>query len=328
MKQNNWILLICTAFLFALPSCSDMKQKMQQKVKAKIVRLAKIVDEKRQAKATADSIMQSEETTVGIEAPAGSLPKPVPATPGSIMADCPDLPPAADLITGNTTAFAARLTELRNQNRSNYYKKSRAVGRDRELMDVFGHTQAEVDKMNEDQKNKIIMQAYTKQKQKDAQQQAQLNEINKKIAKAQEGGLMGMALMLGEMKESNKILAKEAEEKFFKDNKELIEGIDRYKACRKKVDELVASRKYEVEEKVSSLPAGEKRCEAWRSYVTEMQQYYHALLPEARRADSLGMKLDIPTPKLYTPSEYNFMNEYYLNWAYLDFTETIMKHNY
>ena len=40
------------------------------------------------------------------------------------------------------------------------------------------------------------------------------------------------------------------------------------------------------------------------------------------------MKLDIPTPKLYTPSEYNFMNEYYLNWAYLDFTETIMKHNY
>lgn len=94
MKQNNWILLICTAFLFALPSCSDMKQKMQQKVKAKIVRLAKIVDEKRQAKATADSIMQSEETTVGIEAPAGSLPKPVPATPGSIMADCPDLPPA------------------------------------------------------------------------------------------------------------------------------------------------------------------------------------------------------------------------------------------
>ena len=57
MKQNNWILLICTAFLFALPSCSDMKQKMQQKVKAKIVRLAKIVDEKRQAKATADSIM-------------------------------------------------------------------------------------------------------------------------------------------------------------------------------------------------------------------------------------------------------------------------------
>ena len=94
------------------------------------------------------------------------------------------------------------------------------------------------------------------------------------------------------------------------------------------MDELVASRKYEVEEKVSSLPAGEKRCEAWRSYVTEMQQYYHALLPEARRADSLGMKLDIPTPKLYTPSEYNFMNEYYLNWAYLDFTETIMKHNY
>lgn len=53
------------------------------------------------------------------------------------------------------------------------------MGRDRELMDVFGHTQAEVDKMNEDQKNKIIMQAYTKQKQKDAQQQAQLKNKQK-----------------------------------------------------------------------------------------------------------------------------------------------------
>lgn len=331
MKQNNRILLlICTAFLFALPSCSDMKQKMQQKVKGKIVRLAKIVAEKRQAKAVADSTMQSDKTAVGIEAPAtgspssaGSLPQPVPAPPGSIMADCPSLPSAADLIAGNTAAFAGRLTELRNQNRSNYYKKQKALARDCELMDVFGHTQAEVDKMNEDQKNNMIMKAFTKQKQRDAQQQAQFQEINKKISSAQEGGLMGIALMLGEMKESNKIAAKEAEVKFFEDNKELVEGIDRYKAQRKKVDELVVSRKLEVEEEVNSWPTGEKRCEAWRSYINEMQQYYHALLPEARRADSLGMKLDIPTPKLYTPSEYNFMNEYYLNWAYLDFTETI-----
>ncbi|WP_455638064.1 hypothetical protein [Parabacteroides sp.] len=319
MKQYYRILFICMAIFIAFPSCSDMKQRMQEKVKEKLIVLGKKIAQRKQ-EAAADSTKQS----VTDEADPIDTPlKQSPPLPGSVMSDCPALPSAADLLAGNTETFAARLGELRNLNKNNYYKKSRAVRRDHELIEVFGHTQAEVDRMNQDQQNATIAKAYKKQKEKEARQATAQKEINQKIVKAQEGGLMGMALMLGEMKESNKKLAKEAEEKFFETNKELIEGIDRYKARRKEVDELVVSRKYEVEEEIGSLPAGEERCEAWRSYITEMQQYYHALLPEARRADSLGMKLDIPTPKLYTPRDYDYMNEYYLNWKYLDFTESI-----
>lgn len=319
MKKQTLIFILTIAGTL-LTSCSDMKQKMKDKVMDKMENLAEKLEEKERQKDAADLKQVEKEL-------AGQKIKMVPPPAGSLMSQCPELPSAADLVAGNTDEFVKKVGELRRQNRKEYDHMSDSVARNRQQLETFGHTQAELDGMNEEEKASTVAKALQKQKEKQAKSIEAYKEAMKEVEKAQEDGIIGSLKTIDKAEEQKKQLEKQTRETFFKTNKELVAKIDAYKARKKKFEEWIYNRETELSERLNAVK-GEARAELWRSYYTEVQQRYHALLPEAEETDRLCLQLQMPGTTFRGLSDYRWMNVYYLNWQYFDFVETITQKHY
>lgn len=319
MKTQVLFFVLTTAGVL-LTSCSDMKQKMKQKVVDKMENLAEKLKEKEREKDAADLEQVEKEL-------AGQKIKMVPAPAGSLMSQCPELPSAADLVAGNTAGFVEKVGELRRQNRKEYDQMTDSVAHNRQQLETFGHTQAELDRMNEEEKAQAVAKALQKQKEKQAKSMEAYKETMKEVEKDQKDGLMGSLKTFRRAEGLKKQQEEQAKETFFKTNKELIAKIDAYKLRKKKFEEWIYNRETELNERINAVK-GEARAELWRSYYTEVQQRYHAMLPEAEETDRLCLQLQMPQTKFNGLSDYRWMNVYYLNWQYFDFVETITQKSY
>lgn len=322
--RKQILLFFCATFLFSCAGAGgqgdDEAQTkgnglagiVKEKLAGGLESLAARIEEQERAKDSLDLIEARKQI-------AKDEMKMVPPPEWSVMRLAPEIPSAEDLVAGNTAEYLAALEKFNKETWRIYEHFTDSVAHNRAQIARFGHTQAELDAMSEEEKNQVVMEAYNKMNEEQAVKQ---KIVEQEAAKLDASSLGGLLKSMAQLKQREEQAAEEAKNKFFTENADVLPLIDEYHKTRSEFNQWLNvtenEKHYEFFEK-----KGVARMELWRQWYIEVQQKFHQLAPLAREADRNMLKVKMPAKKSRETSLYDFMNEFYLNRHYYEFMKSI-----
>lgn len=245
--------------------------------------------------------------------------KMVPPPEWSVMRLIPEIPSAEDLVAGNTAEYLAALEQFNKETWRIYENFTDSVAHNRAQLARFGHTQAELDAMSEEEKNQVVMKAYNKINEEQAVKQ---KVIEQEAAKLDGSSLGGILKSMAQLQQRQEQAEEDAKNKFFEENAEILPLIDEYHRIRSEHSQWINVSENEKHHEYFNIK-GVAKMELWRKWYIEVQQKFHALAPLAREADQNMLKVKMPAKKSRETSRYDFMNEFNLNRHYYEFMKSI-----
>ncbi len=245
--------------------------------------------------------------------------KMVPPPEWSVMRLMPEIPSAEDLVAGNTAEYLAALEKFNEETWRVYELFTDSVTHNRSQLARFGHTQAELDAMSQEEKNQVVMKAYNKM---NAEQAVKQKIVEQEAAKLDASSLGGILKSMAQLKQQQEQAEEEAIKKFFDENADVLPLIDEYHKIRSEHSQWINVTEDEKHHEYFNIK-GVAKMELWRNWYIEVQQRFHALAPLAREADQNMLKVKMPAKKSRETSKYDFMNEFNLNRHYYEFMKKI-----
>lgn len=245
--------------------------------------------------------------------------KMVPPPEWSVMRLMPEIPSAEDLVAGNTAEYLAALEKFNEETWRVYEHFTDSVTHNRSQLARFGHTQAELDAMSQEEKNQVVMKAYNNM---NAEQAVKQKIVEQEAAKLDASSLGGILKSMAQLKQQQEQAEEEAIKKFFDENADVLPLIDEYHKIRSEHSQWINVTEDEKHHEYFNIK-GVAKMELWRNWYIEVQQRFHALAPLAREADQNMLKVKMPAKKSRETSKYDFMNEFNLNRHYYEFMKNI-----
>ena len=228
------LLFFCAAFLFSCAGAGgqggDEAQTkgnglagiVKEKLAGGLESLAARIEEQERAKDSLDLIEARKQI-------AKDEVKMVPPPEWSVMRLAPEIPSAEDLVAGNTAEYLAALEKFNKETWRIYEHFTDSVAHNRAQIARFGHTQAELDAMSEEEKNQVVMEAYNKMNEEQAVKQ---KIVEQEAAKLDASSLGGLLKSMAQLKQREEQAAEEAKNKFFTENADVLPLIDEYHKTR------------------------------------------------------------------------------------------------